>query len=88
MRIKVKKNFLKQLALVPKDVRERIEFFVFETLPELDSLAQSGNIEKMHGYRSCFKVRFGDYRVGLIYENEVIVVKVVMHRREIYRFFP
>lgn len=88
MLVKVKKSFLKQLAFVPKDVRDRIELFVFETLPMLESLGQSGKIEKMHGYKSCFKVRFGDYRVGIIYENEVVVVKVVMNRKEIYRFFP
>lgn len=88
MRIRVKKSFLKQLAALPKDVRERIEVFVFETLPTLKSIGQSGKIEKMHGYKSCFKIRFGEYRVGIVYEDNVIVVKVVMHRREVYRFFP
>jgi len=35
-----------------------------------------------------YKVRFGNYRLGLALENEIIVVKTVMHRREIYKFFP
>jgi len=35
MRTTFKKEFLKQLARLPKDVRERIEKFVFEELPAL-----------------------------------------------------
>ena len=88
MRTKVKKGFLKQLAKLPKDIRERIEIFVFNELPKLGSIGQSGKIERMHGYESCYKIRFGDYRIGLIYENDTVIVKIVMHRREIYRFFP
>ncbi len=34
------------------------------------------------------EVRFGNYRLGLVIENESITVKTVMHRREIYKFFP
>ncbi len=88
MRTKVKKSFLKQLAVLPKDIRQRVEAFVFETLPSIESIGQSGKIEKMSGYDSCFKIRFGEYRVGLVFEENTVIVKVVMHRREIYRFFP
>ncbi len=88
MQTTFKKEFLKQLAKLPKDVRERIENFVFDTLPSLNSIGESGKIEKMQGYTSCYKVRFGDYRVGLICRDDVVSVKIVMHRREIYRFFP
>lgn len=88
MRIKFKKSFLKQLAALPKEVRERIESFVFETLPTLDSMGESGKIEKLHGYKSYFKIRFGEYRVGIHAENDILTVEIVMHRREIYRHFP
>lgn len=42
----------------------------------------------MKGYDGFYKVRFGNYRLGLVLENEVIAVKKVMYRREIYKFFP
>ena len=88
MKVKFKKQFLKQLAALPKEFRGKIESFVFEELPRLSSIAESGKIEKMHGYNNYFKIRFGSYRVGLKLENEEIIVQIVMHRREIYRFFP
>ena len=88
MLVEVKKSFLKQLAGLPKDIRSRIEDFVFEELPKFESIGQSGKIEKMHGYKFCYKIRFGNYRVGLVFQDDVVTVKVVMHRSEIYRFSP
>ncbi len=46
MQTKFKKSFLKQLAKLPKDVRERIEAFVFDELPILSAVGESGKIEK------------------------------------------
>lgn len=88
MKIKYSKKFLKQLAAVPGDIRSKIESFVFEELVSTSSIYEMGKVEKMKGYDGFYKVRFGNYRLGLVIENEVIAVKVVMHRREIYKFFP
>jgi len=88
MQINFKKSFLKQLAKLPKDDREKIERFVFEELPEFNSIAESGKIEKMRGYDDYYQIRLGSYRVGLKFKDGEIVVEIVMHRKEIYRFFP
>ena len=58
MQTKFKKSFLKQLAKLPKDVRERIEKFVFDELPNLSAVGESGKIEKMQGYENYFKQDF------------------------------
>lgn len=88
MEVEYSKKFLKQLATVPSDIRSKIENFVFEELVSTSSIYEMGKVEKMKGYDGFYKVRFGNYRLGLVIENELITVKVVMHRREIYKFFP
>jgi len=88
MKVKYSKKFLKQLAAVPSDIRLKIESFAFEELVSTSSIYEMGKVEKMKGYDGFYKVRFGNYRLGLVIENEIIVVKTVMHRREIYKFFP
>jgi len=52
------------------------------------SLSSLGKAEKMQGYDRFYKVRFGQYRLGLMVENDVVTVKTIMHRKEIYKFFP
>jgi mRNA interferase RelE/StbE len=79
---------LKDLSGIPAKTRVRIEFFVFSELLELDGVDQCGKMERMSGYPSCFKIRFGDYRVELRLEDDTIILERVLHRKEIYRFFP
>lgn len=88
MKVEYSKKFLKELAAVPGDIRSKIESFVFEELVSTSSIYEIGKVEKMKGYDGFYKVRFGNYRLGLVIENEIVTVKTVMHRREIYKFFP
>lgn len=64
------------------------EVFVFEEVPKLDSVGASGKIQRMKGYKSSYKVRFGSYRIGLTVEEDTIVFERALHRKDIYRFFP
>ena len=88
MQTKVSSTFLKQLAHLPDGIRERIESFAFDELPGFQSLSDAGNVKRLQGYRNCYRARFGDYRVGIEIEGSVAVLKVALHRKEIYRRFP
>ncbi len=61
---------------------------IFEILPEIFSIGESGKIEKMSGYSGFYKMRFGVYRVGMKLEKNILVLKTVMHRQKIYQVFP
>ena len=88
MKVEYRRRFLKELSKIPSETRLKIEKFVFEDLPKVDSIYDVGVIEQMKGYRSYFKVRFGSYRVGLKIEKEKAVFERALHRRDIYRYFP
>ncbi len=90
MKVKYPKKFLKQLAKIPPCFREQIEEFVFKQLPAVASISESGNIEKLTGYKGFYKVRFGVYRVGIESRdnNRALIIRTVMHRKDIYKFFP
>ena len=88
METQVSSTFLKQLAHLPDGIRERVERFAFDELPNFQSLSVADNIKRLQGYRNCYRARFGDYRVGIEMEDGVAVLKVVLHRRDVYRRFP
>lgn len=88
MKIEYKKKFLKELSKLPDEYAQTIEEFVFDTFPTYDNLSEIGKVEKMTGYKNYFKIRFGDYRVGIKKENDTIIIETVKHRREIYKYFP
>ena len=87
--IKYTKRFLKELARLPEDIQSRIELIVFNEL-ETDNPFDLGYINKMKGYKDKYKIRVGDYRIGLTLDkkNQTIICQRVAHRREIYKIFP
>jgi len=88
LKVAYQKRFLADLAGLPAKVRKAIEKFVFEEIPKPNSLAESGKIEQMKGYKAYYKARFGSYRVGLKVEADRVIFERVLHRKEIYRYFP
>ncbi|MBN1904599.1 MAG: type II toxin-antitoxin system RelE/ParE family toxin [Deltaproteobacteria bacterium] len=83
-----RKHFLKELSKLPSEYRTKIEDFVFKELPEAETISELEKLEQMKGYPGYYKVRFGTYRVGLKLENNTLILERVLHRKEIYKFFP
>jgi mRNA interferase RelE/StbE len=88
MKTDYRKRFLKDLSKIPSETRSRIEDFVFEKLPKVNSIFELGIVEQMRGYPTYYKVRFGSYRIGLRMENDKIILERALHRKDIYRHFP
>ena len=82
------KTFLKELASLPKDVQNRAEI-VFRQLLSTNPF-EVGYVERLRGHRGKYKIRIGNYRIGLTIDqkNRVITCQRIAHRRDIYRIFP
>jgi mRNA interferase RelE/StbE len=46
------------------------------------------NLKKLSGYKSAFRIRIGDYRIGVIIENDTVIFVAFAHRKDIYHRFP
>ena len=88
MNIRYQKKFLQDLALIPQPQRKKIENFVFDELPVLRNFQELRSAEKMTGYIHYYKIRFGDYRLGFHFNNDRMTLERILHRKEIYRYFP
>jgi mRNA interferase RelE/StbE len=88
-RVEYKKQFLKELSKLPADIQSKAEKIVFEDLA-CDNPFILGYIEQMKGYADKYKIRLGQYRIGITADKEtkLIVCSRVAHRKDIYRFFP
>jgi mRNA interferase RelE/StbE len=82
-------SFIRDLkALKKAPIFNTIKSFVFEEIPSFDRLDQISNLKKLKGNDNAYRVRVGDYRIGMFIENDTITFARVQHRREIYRNFP
>ncbi len=88
MNIGVNKVFLKELSKIPVKERQKVEKLLFEEIENYKSLSQIPNFGKLKGYSNYYKIRFGDYRVGLKFEKNVLYFERIHHRKDIYKFYP
>jgi len=47
-----------------------------------------GNLKKLKGYKEYYRIRVGNYRIGLQIQNDVVTFAAFLHRKDIYKKFP
>lgn len=84
-----RKSFRRDLKSLKKNremlgrIREKIQ-----DVEEADALEDLPGIKKLRGGDDFYRIRVGDYRIGLAVEDGLVVFVRCLHRREIYRYFP
>jgi mRNA interferase RelE/StbE len=88
-KVEYTKRFLKELSKLPKEIQTKAERIVFDELLSCNPF-ETGHIERMAGYPGKYKIRIGDYRIGITIDkdNQMIACQRIAHRKEIYRIFP
>lgn len=88
MELKYHKQFLKELSKLPADYRATIEKLVFEDMPNDENTLIMNRLSKLKGCNNHYKIRVGQYRIGIFCDGINFEFRRVKHRKEIYRFFP
>jgi mRNA interferase RelE/StbE len=70
-----------------KALLERVES-VIEEIEAADTLADIRNVKKLKGYEHVYRIRVGNYRIGIYCETDVVELMRFLHRKDIYRSFP
>jgi mRNA-degrading endonuclease RelE of RelBE toxin-antitoxin system len=77
---------LKKLKKTPDYANIRL--IAFETVPSCQNITEIKNIKKIKGTSNAYRIRIGDYRIGVFLNNETISFSRVLHLKEVYRYFP
>jgi mRNA interferase RelE/StbE len=89
VKVQYRKSFLRDLKkLKGQPVYDKIFELVFTTLPEAGKLRDVTGIKAMKGHSNRYRIRIGNYRVGIEVHGDNIEVMRALHRREFYRYFP
>ena len=88
MKVRFKESFARDLkTLKDKTLLGRIRTLI-EDVEKANTLADIAGLKKLRGGGTYYRVRLGDYRIGLALEEDVVVFVRALHRREVYRYFP
>ncbi|MGH9677226.1 MAG: type II toxin-antitoxin system RelE family toxin [Candidatus Acidiferrum sp.] len=70
-----------------KSVLKRVQKAI-ELVESADELLTVGDIKKMGGSEGFYRIRVGDYRIGIAVEEDTVEFVRCLPRRDLYRFVP
>ena len=88
MKTAFRKSFTRDLKKI-KDgyVLDRIRQAI-EEVDAATNLQGIGNLKKMSGTTNFYRIRIGDYRIGVAVEGDTVAFVRCLSRRDLYRHFP
>jgi len=83
-----KASFVRDLkSLRSKRVRAAVAQLI-EAIEQADNLKSVPNVKKLQGEGSFYRIRVGDYRVGVTVSKGCVTFVRCLDRKAIYRYFP
>lgn len=89
MKIEFTKRFRKEfrkLSAIPNFATQVNK--VVENVVNASEINEVKNIKKLVGFSNYYRIRIGDYRIGIKWDNECIIFSTIVHRKDIYKKFP
>ena len=89
MKLEFKKSFAGDLRKRKQEkiLLERVQQVINE-VDKAGNINDIRNLKKLKVAGRYFRIRLGDYRFGLIIENDTVCFVRFLHRSEVYRYFP
>ena len=88
MIVLIDKSFEKDTNKInDKSIRRKISFHILNVQKAIN-LKEIKNLEKLKGYQIEYRIKVGDYRIGLKIEDKKVTFIRFLHRKDIYIYFP
>jgi len=88
MKVIFLKSFLSDIKKVKdKRLKSKIKKLILE-IEAAKSLEEIIGAKKMKGYSIAYRIRIGDYRIGLYKETDCVELARFLKRNDIYKVFP
>ena len=88
MKVAYLKKFSKDLDKIkkPRDRNSILE--ILELVKQSETFEEISGVKKLTGFEDAFRIRSGDYRIGVFVTEESVEFARVVHRKDIYKVFP
>lgn len=88
MKLKIDKSFEKDTDKLNNPKLQQKIALCIEQVIAVDSISGISNIKKLSGFKYHYRIRIGDYRVGIVIKDDEVIFERFLHRKDIYKFYP
>lgn len=57
-------------------------------ITQAKTLSEIPGCKKLKGFKNAYRIRFGDYRIGFLWEGGTVKLSRVLNRKDVYKYFP
>jgi len=86
--LEFRESFLKDVNHIKEKVVKKKISAVITEAKAAASLSAVRHVKKIEGSEDYYRVRIGDYRVGVKLQGKTLVFLRCLRRKDIYRYFP
>ena len=88
MRVEFRTSFTRDLRRIrDRALLQRVQE-TLEAVEAAESLSDIVHLTKLRAEGHYYRIRLGDYRIGLIVEGDLVSFVRCLHRHDIYRYCP
>jgi mRNA interferase RelE/StbE len=88
MRIVYLKKFSKDLDKITKPKQLKIILDLILLVENAENIQQIPSIKKLSGFTDAYRIRVGDFRIGVFLSDDTLEFARIAHRKDIYKLFP
>ncbi len=88
MNVFFEKKFLKEISAVKDSTTRQAVERIIISIENARTFAEIANVKKLKGGKTAYRIRVGDYRIGLDFDGKKVVLVRFLHRKDIYKYFP
>jgi mRNA interferase RelE/StbE len=83
-----KNQFAKQIENIKDSKLKTGVLDIILKIEKCNSISEISNLKKLKGFKDFYRIRIGDYRVGIKVEKDTVTFAAFHHRKDIYKYFP
>jgi mRNA interferase RelE/StbE len=88
VKVGFRQSFAKDLEGVKdKSLLRRVQAAI-EAVEKAESLGRITGLKKLKGGGNYYRLRIGDFRIGMAVEGDKIIFVRFINRKDVYRYFP
>jgi len=88
MEVSFTRTFERELKKVKEKSIKHDILGVFENVKAAKTVTDIDNIKKLRGSKNAYRIRVGDYRIGIFVDVDNVEFHRIKKRKDIYKYFP
>lgn len=88
MIVKATSGYVKSLDKLKNPLVEKNAIKAYENIVSAKSISDIKNHKKMVGHTNAYRIKIGDYRIGIFITGQTVTLETIAHRKDIYKRFP